>query len=239
MKPRLLSWLVSCYPRVWRDRYGAEFSEFLCGLPDAGWGTVWDVSKGAISMQVQQNGPSVLKLAAGFGLAGLIIAAGVSLAISDRYVSMTVVEATGVEERVLHDSVTRSMAPERLRAIIDKHRLYPKEAEPAVLLARQIKVSGVKTLGSGRRTFRIEFLDDDPKTAQLVANEVTDSILTEHARANAGSGKMLSVLDRAPLPEGPLYPNRPIMGFVGVLIGATIGAVWAMLRRRRGGAPAA
>ena len=131
------------------------------------------------------------------------------------------------------------MAPERLRAIIDKHRLYPKEAEPAVLLARQIKVSGVKILGSGRRIFRIEFLDDDPKTAQLVANEVTDSILTEHARVNAASGKMLSVLDRAPLPEGPLYPNRPVIGFIGLLIGATIGTVWAMLRRHHRTGPAA
>ena len=61
MRSRLLSWLVRCYPRVWRDRYGAEFSEFLDGLPNAGWRTVWDVSKGALSMQAHQNGPSVLK----------------------------------------------------------------------------------------------------------------------------------------------------------------------------------
>ncbi len=131
------------------------------------------------------------------------------------------------------------MAPERLQAIVDRHRLYPKEAQPAVLLAHQIKVTGVKTLGSGRRTFKVEFLHDDPKTAQLVANEVTDSILAEQARPNDGSGKMLSILDSASFGRDPIYPNRPVIGFIGVLIGATSGAVWAMLRRRRRGMPAA
>lgn len=239
----MLSWLVRCYPRVWRDRYGAEFNEFLDELPNAGWRTVGDVLKGALSMQVHQNGPSVLKLAGLFGLAGLIIGAGVSLAIADRYVSIAVVEATAVEPKVVAAAVVRSRAPERLQALVDKHRLYPREGGsqggPAELLARRVHVTASKEFGSGRRAFRIEFVHDDPKTAQLVANDVTEAILAEQARANAGSGKMLSILDSASFGPDPIYPNRPVIGFIGVLIGVTSGAVWAMLRRRRRGVPAA
>ncbi len=243
MKSRVLSWLVRCYPRVWRDRYGAEFSEFLSGLPNAGWRTVWDVSKGALSMQAHQNGPSVLRLAGLFGLAGLIIGGAVSLAISDRYVSIAVVEATGVEPKVVAAAVVRSMAPERLQALVDKHRLYPQERGSQValaeLLARRVHVTASKEFGAARRAFRIEFVHDDPKTAHDVAEEVTESILAEQAWASAGSGKMLSILDSASFGRDPIYPNRPVIGFIGVLIGATSGAVWALFRRRRRGVPAA
>ncbi len=194
-------------------------------------------------MQVHQNGPGVLKLVALFGLAGLVIGAGVSLAIADRYVSIAVVEATAVEPKVVADEVVRTMAPERLQALVDKHRLYPQErgsqVEPAELLARRVHVTSSKEFGARRRAFRVEFVHDDPKTAQDVVEEVTESILAEQSGASAGSGKMLSILDSASFDRDPIYPNRPVIGFIGVLIGATSGAVWAILRRRRRGVPAA
>ena len=194
-------------------------------------------------MQVLQNGPSVLKLAALFGLAGLIIAGGVSLAIADLYISSSVVEATGVEGKVLADSIRNSLTPERRQALVDKHRLYPRErgseVGPEELLARHVQITAAKAFGSGRRAFRIAFTHEDPKTARDIVEEVTELILAEQARAGAGPGKMLSILDHASFDREPLYPNRPVMGFTGLLIGATIGAVWAMLRRRRRRVPAA
>ncbi len=235
----MLGWLVRCYPRVWRDRYGAEFNEFLDGLPNAGWRTVWDVLKAAIGLQVRENGPIVLK----FGLAGLVVAGGVSLAIADRYVAHAWVDATGVADKIQFDSVIKSLAPERRQVLVDKYRLYAQErgsqVGPAELLARHVRVSAIKEFRSGRRAFEISFTYADPKTARDVVEEVTEAILAEQARASAGSGKMLSILDSASFGQQPIYPNRPVMGFTGLLIGATVGAIWALFRRRRRGVSAA
>ena len=75
----LLDWVIRLYPRAWRERYGDEFAATLEELPGHGrdWGTLLDVSKGAIAMQAQRNVVSVLKLATAASVAGLVIAAGI------------------------------------------------------------------------------------------------------------------------------------------------------------------
>ena len=137
-----------------------------------------------------------------------------------------------MEPKVFADAVVRFIAPERLQALVDKHR-RGSQVVPAELLARRVHVTASKEFGARRRAFRIEFVHDDPKTAHDVVEEVTDSILAEQAEASAGLGKVLLILDSASFGPDPIYPSRPVIGFIGVLTGATIGGVWAMRRRRR------
>lgn len=236
---KLLSLAMRLYPRAWRDRYAVEFEATLDDMPHPGWTTLRDIVKGAIAMQLQLNGKSAMKGAAAFGLAGMLAAGALSFAIPNRYLSSAAVEAVGAEPQAVAAAVTNSISKERVQALMDKHKLFPGEQPVSALghLKRNIRVSPVMTTKRGRNWFRVEFVHGDPVTAQTIATELTDTILQEHARA-ATSGK-LTLLDSASRPrtDQPIYPNRFMVAFTGLLAGTLIGAVWALAARRRHALP--
>jgi len=66
--------LIRLYPAAWCKRYGAEFEAMLEDVPQ-GWSAVFDLSKGAIRMQLSM--PSFPKLALILSLVGLAVGLGV------------------------------------------------------------------------------------------------------------------------------------------------------------------
>lgn len=111
----LLHWVTRIYPRAWRDRYGREFEAMLEDLPQQGqnWKTVWDISKGAITMRATQRPVKLVKVTAIFAVAGLIVAGGIAFAIPDSFVSMSLVRAdSSIDGKVLSTSLERTLTDE-------------------------------------------------------------------------------------------------------------------------------
>ena len=96
------------YPKAWRARYGDEFAAMIEDLPEgrARWATVGDILRGAVRMRARQ---SVMGMAVLGGLAGIVIAAGVGLAIPNEYRTSALVR---VESRVTDEML--SAAVERM-----------------------------------------------------------------------------------------------------------------------------
>lgn len=206
-------------------------------LERPGWIAVWDVAKGAVAMQLNYNGSNAWKLIRVFGLAGLAAGAAVSLAIPDRYVSQSAVALSGGEGPALPGTIQNWLTRERLTGLIEKHRLYEKEQtgegmEAAVhRMRKDVKVSSLSKMRNGGDAFRIGFIHTDADLAQRVTNDLTNTILEEHART--GGLAKLALLDGASRPENPLYPNRPVAAFTGLLAGAFLGCLWALLGKLR------
>src|SRR5882672_2232496 len=80
---RFAAWL---YPRRWRERYGVEFDALLEDVRP-GWLELLNVLKGAVAMQIRHLGP----MAAGFAVAGALVAGLVSWKMPDKYVSQVIV----------------------------------------------------------------------------------------------------------------------------------------------------
>lgn len=228
---RTLGWAARLYPRAWRERYGEEFLATVEDMPAPGWAAVWDAGKGAIAMQLHHHGRVFLRRAAILGAAGFVLAGLISLQIPDEYYSRALVGAANVESKVLLRSVENVLSRQRLVELVDKHELYAELRTRLPLediletMRKSIKVSAPK---GAARAFEIGFLYEDGPLAQRVANDLVSALLQEN-RASTGAG-LFTVLDAAPNPA-PIYPNRPVFALSGLLGGALLGAIWALLRR--------
>lgn len=222
------NWLIRCalylYPRAWRERYHEELAATIEDMPNAGWGTAWDLGRGAIAMQIHRNGRNAMKMVMLFGLAGLLIAGVGSFAIRDQYHSMAAIKiAEGVGEETVHGGVQRALDRQQLQRLLDQHRLFPGDPNALDEFAKHVKVESPQRLRNGTSAIRVGFQYPDRIVALRVTMEITGSILREIA----GS----SLLDGASLPQQPVLPNRPVVAFIGMLGGALLGALWLLLRR--------
>src|SRR5713101_6289550 len=80
---RFAAWL---YPPRWRRRYGVEFDALLEDVRP-GWRELLNVLKGALAMQIRHFGA----MAAGFAVAGALVAGLVSWRMPNSYVSSATV----------------------------------------------------------------------------------------------------------------------------------------------------
>ncbi len=83
---RLGRWMIRLYPKVWRERYGEEFSALLEDAP-AGWRTTVDLGKGALAMQFAM--PNFGRLLAAMAMVGAAAGFAGSYAMTPRYRSDT------------------------------------------------------------------------------------------------------------------------------------------------------
>jgi hypothetical protein len=77
------------YPAAWRGRYGAEL-EALLEEAAAEWGDIVDILREAIAMRFT-DAKSCARFAAAIGLAGAVVAFGLSFAMPRWYLSSAVV----------------------------------------------------------------------------------------------------------------------------------------------------
>ena len=190
-------------------------------LPEgrARWTTVGDILRGAVFMRVRRG---VMGMAVMGGLAGLAIAAVVSTAIPDRYVTGALVGVeSGVGDAALTAMVKRSLEPEKLEKLVAKYRLYGGK-EVAVQVRKDLRVSYVKPRADGSRAIRIDFEHGAPEVARQVASELTAALL----QAETG----LTLLDSPLLPTTPAFPNRLNILIFGCAVGLVTGVGTGYLR---------
>src|SRR2546430_670518 len=230
---RFAAWL---YPRSWRERYGVEFDALLEDVRP-GWRELLNVLKGALAMQIRHFGP----MAAGFAVAGALVAGLVSWRMPDKYISQAIVhywppEAVQEVPALVEMSTIRSS----LMPILKKYKLYGREwtQKPLEDLIDKMRLN-IRIHPLRDTAFGVEFRDEDPATARRVVDELIFVLLEKNIldrRAKAGSMpepllQRLEVRNPANLPTKPSDPNRRVIYGLGIAIGALTGAVVAWFRR--------
>lgn len=240
MNRHLIKWAAALYPAAWRKRYGEEFVATVQDMPSPGWAAVWDVWKGAMAMQIQY-GPNLKKMAAIFGLVGLVLAWGVSLKITDLYVSLSTVQASNVEAISLDQSDRKVLSRSTLSYLLLKHKLFESERTHVPLevviemMRKRVSVNIATTSNdASKRAFTVGFAYEDASVAQRVTVDLTAKIIEANISTNAAANgaAVLTVPDSASRPE-PIYPNRPVFAFTGMLAGMLLGTFGALLKRRK------
>ena len=84
----LARWVARLYPAAWRARYAVELEALLEDV-GPGAGDLWDIARGALSMQM--TSVSFWKIVAGCAVAGTLAAGIVATTLPDRYVSTAVI----------------------------------------------------------------------------------------------------------------------------------------------------
>jgi len=236
MNRRLITFAARLYPAAWRERYGEEFAATVEQMPAPGWAVLWDVGRGALKMQFHYRS-DLIRLAAICGAAGLAVAWGLSLRISDIYVSETTIQASTADHTSLSPTLRRAFARPRLRGLIEKHNLYAVERSRLPLeqvtdkMAKDVFLSTSPGGDKTRPAFKVRFAYTDPAVIQLVTDELAAGFAVDTAPNSAAQGRFV-VLDTASRPD-PIYPNRPVAAAMGLFGGALLGAVWAVWKRRR------
>ena len=152
----------------------------------------------------------------------MAMAAGVSLAMPDRYVTGALVRVErSVGDVALTAMVKRSLEPEKLEKLAAKYRLYGGE-EAAIRIQQDVRVSYVKPRADGSRAIRIDFVHGVPEVARQVAGELTAALL----QAETG----LTLLDAPALPRTPVFPNRLNILIFGWAVGLVFGLGTGYLR---------
>jgi capsular polysaccharide biosynthesis protein len=237
---RLLRFVASLYPRSWRQRYGAEFAALLEDVnPD--WRTSMDILNGALMMQMNTWNFGKIFLAA--GVAGALIAAGISFAIPRQYASQTVLHVAGPADSAGATDAVFNLAQQTesrksLTSIIISETLYQQERAkmPMEDLIDKMKSNVRVTPVSGPLrdgtplAFAIGFTYADPTKAQRVTQDLA-AAMRENA---AGAGQVdLEIDDAASLPQSPVYPNRWIIVMMGLSAGEGLALALILAFRRR------
>lgn len=250
----LVRYAVFLYPAVWRARYAAEMEALL---EDAGSnaGDVWDIVRGALSMQMTTVG--FWKILTGCALAGVLAAGIWSATMPDRYISTAVMRIRPVSpagdriEQMLavqhHMTKVQQNALSRksLTSIIVAQNLYANERktqplEDIIETMRQHDIRLQVVDAKGGTTFVVNFRGDNPAAAQSGARALVSALVEEHVMVQrdgqTGGAENLEVLDPASLPSESSDPDRLRMVRNGLLaglgLGLVCGALWTIVRRR-------
>ena len=187
-------------------------------------------------MQVHHYGSKVVRMAAIFGLAGLALAWGVSLQIPDQFRAVALVGTSSMDAASVQRTVQRALSRPRLKELIEKHGLYAAERERLPLedliekMRKNTRVSVRTGKDPARHALDVGFAYESGPVSQRVTNDLAAAILQEERVAKDAG--LFTVLDSAGLPS-PIYPNRPLIAFLGLLGGLFLGAAWNVLRLHR------
>ena len=214
---------------------------------------------GLLVVQTLRQPRRTVKVAA-LSLAGCVLALAFSFLIHDRYLSTAVmrftpplapkeVAGTWASEPAVEKVLSRTSLAE----IIQKPslNLYPNERTQFSmedLIGKMCRDTQIKSLSRSEGSpFSIVFVYPDRYKAQLVVRELVTRFVEQNIRdqeARAASqpeefrkmielrlGPNLAVLDPPSLPETPIWPNRRVIAFGGLLMGLLAGAIVA--RRRK------
>jgi hypothetical protein len=256
---RTLKFLARLYPSSWRKRYGAEFEALLEDAPLSARDAL-DLLWGAFKMQITSW--SFGRITRAGSLAGILVAAAISLAVPVHYVSQSFVEVTPAEgsapqsarhwmNNVAQDVFSR----DSLGSIIQVHNLYPRERARMPLddvidiMRRNISLYSLTPASPenpNTSKFTVQFDYPDPHVAQEVNTALASRFIEGNLRmrlqqlesgttpiSHPNSGFQFAVLDPPTLPRKPSAPNRAQFAAVGLLAGLLAGLTLAIALRSR------
>jgi uncharacterized protein involved in exopolysaccharide biosynthesis len=247
--------LASCfYPAWWRRRYAMEFDALLDEV-DTGWKDVFDILRGALTMQFTSWNLKTIALA--FAVTGAAIAAAIAFSIPSQYQSTSVMQVTAagpaqgnaqsdITERINHieqevlsrTSLTRLITG--LGLYQNRRGKLPIEDIIQDMRNHDIQIRPIHEVEGNRQdmvAFSISTTYPDPKLAQAMNRELISKFTEQNVDVQRGGGhrmgENLEVLDPASLPGTPFYPHRGWFAFMGLLAGLLAGLAVSYAMRWR------
>lgn len=224
-------WILRLYPKKWRDRYGRELAALLEDTANNPANHI-DVLKGAALMRItflarQSAWRTVLLFCAIGGLTGFV-ATQLMRTIYQSTATLTVNGGIDQIEPVLRDSLSRK----RFTTMLDQFNLYGEDRKRMPLeevVERMRRDVRVVRAGDGT-ALTVAFAHSDPRTAQVVTNELAGLITSNIARSQPQS--IARTVDPANLPSAPISPSVRNVVSVGLLCGLLAGVVIAAWNAR-------
>lgn len=223
---RLAHWLVSLYPKAWKQRYGDEFHALLddCS-PDRL--KVAGIVKGSLVMRIAELFQSPVRSAAVCAGLGAIVALAWVLTLPKQFRSEGVVSAPSTEHTFA--AVQKALHSEQVAGFIRRNRLVFGDAREPVVSWDTIEefrrnATFGTTAGLAGTSMRVAFSHPDPAKAQAVAREF------QVAMIDLGQG-----LQAVSLANRPLSSERRAFGLpllAGLSAGAILGLAASRILRR-------
>jgi hypothetical protein len=224
---RYAAWL---YPASWRRRYAGEF-EALLEDAELRWNDFWDILRGALLMQMKMW--TFGKVACGFGLVGLAIAAVIAMRAPSEYMSTAVLRVSSSQP-----GATPAGELNRLQQIVLSRyslsklmidgKLYETERASKPLedivqgmRSRDIQIRPLSDPAQLPANFSVSFRYGDAAKAQRGAQALAARFLEN----GPGQSAALELLDPALLPQRPFAPNRALWISAGLIAGLVVGAL--------------
>jgi capsular polysaccharide biosynthesis protein len=233
---RALWLLARLYPVAWRKRYGMEFDALLEDVPH-NLRTLLDVFEGAFKMQLKSW--SGVRLVAALGVAGIIVAACVSLVLPRQYQSTALIDIAGPTNRLaagdlVNQLLTSVLSRRSLSELINREDLYRSERtrmpmeEVIERLRRDIKIVAMGQASSP--AFQITVTSDSPQHAQIVNQTLISSLMEQHARS--GSSATLKLVDPVNKSKSPVSLRYGLIATWGLAGGLVVGLMVALVRHQ-------
>jgi uncharacterized protein involved in exopolysaccharide biosynthesis len=232
------------YPEAWRGRYAVELEALLEDV-GPGAGDLWDITRGALSMQM--TSVSFWKIVAGCAVAGTLAAGIISATLPNRYVSTAVIRVDATPREAQNRLIRLQQAAfsrSSLTSIITAQDLYTNERrklplEDIIVEMRNRDLRIRPANNAGKPAFTVEFANENAAAAQATVHAIVRSLIEQNLQVSpqpGGGAALIEVLDPASLPSRPVSPNRVkamINGLLtGLLIGLVCGAIFSIVRRK-------
>jgi hypothetical protein len=207
---RLFRLAVRLYPTSWRERYGREFDVLLEDLKP-GWGELFDIVRGAITMQIKTLGtvPAVC------ALAGAIVGAAIAMQTPTVFASSATIRFS--DDLSDHPAQIEPARAQKLQTVLGKVLATSSDEE------RRSTTVVVRD----NRTVKLTYLDRDPAKGQRTVEKLAAAITAELAESSRD-------VPQRPTPMRPGYPMKIASGGGVGLIAGSIALLFLRSRRRSG-----
>jgi hypothetical protein len=224
---RVIRSIVRLYPARWRDRYRTEFDALLEDM-SPGWRDLFDVLKGALTMRMSMA--TLGRSVALFGVAGALLAGGLSFTLRDRYRSVALVAMSMPKPAELSQLSRTVLSQDALIGIMEEQHLYEREraSQPVEQVIHKMR-QDISIRIQGPSAFEVSFDYPDAAQAQQTNAELLGRLVDENVRIT-GSPE-LRTIEKPSAPQAPIGPNRTAITGLGLSAGILMGAIVAWVRR--------
>jgi hypothetical protein len=247
---RVMRFFARLYPSSWRSRYGAEFDALLEDTAPSAR-DVFDVFSGALKMQATTWTFGRIVLAG--VVAGILMAAAVSVALPAHYLSQSFVTLVPTDGSSPANESTRQLVSsmeqnvfsrEFLTAAIRDHNLYWRERvrmpfdDVVEKMRSAISLHSLPLTASGKRdsvTLVVQFDYRDARVAQQVNEDLLSRCLDVGANFHLDTHWTFRITGTPSRPLWPTASNRTRLAVMCLFAGALAGVTIGTLRRSRRG----
>ena len=152
---------------------------------------------------------------------------------TDLYQSEVIIEAvdTSLAKKLRfiddHIPIIREQLGSRtfIERMIESNQLYGYGSQNDFVMEHAVKSFQQRTRVAAKsdRTVTISFIYHDPQSACVVAQLLAQDLLPDKQKGRVRS--FYSIISEASLPTRAIYPNRPLIMLIGIMLGLVLGAV--------------